>query len=100
MIYRRYKAVSYLFFFVKMNELHKTKCFSIDKSQKLNTERKKQVAEFSTIWSNMIINFIKFENMQNNNNSTYCLTVKIHVAVELHPAWEGWTLGFMGIVTS
>ena len=44
------KAVfSCLFFFVKMNELHKTECFSVDKSQKLNTERKKQVAEFSTM---------------------------------------------------
>lgn len=32
-----------------MNELHKAKSFTVDKSQKLNVEKKKQVAELSTV---------------------------------------------------
>ena len=38
---------------VKMNELLIAQCFNIDKSQEPNGERTKQIAEFSTIWSDL-----------------------------------------------
>lgn len=76
-----------------MNELLIAQYFNIDKSQEPNGERTKQIAEFSTIWSdlNKVWKYAKIV--------TLFTTAYIYMAVVFYHAWEGCVTEFIAKVT-